>query len=56
MSKGYPVNAAIEWEEINMDHQHHHSNQGASEVKPEVSYSNGALVITLKDKMGTPLN
>ncbi len=54
MSIGYPVNTTIEWEEINMDHQHHHhhSNQGVSEVKPEVSYSNGELVIALKDKNG----
>src|SRR5699024_12859478 len=40
-------------EEENMDHHHHtHHNNGVSEVQPEVTYSNGELVIELKDKNG----
>lgn len=50
---GYNVYAKKEMEEENMDHHHHtHHNNGVSEVQPEVTYSNGELVIELKDKNG----
>ena len=49
---GYNVYAIKEMEEKNMDHHHTHHNNGVSEVKPEVAYSNGELVIELKDKSG----
>lgn len=50
---GSNVFAVKEREENKMNHhQHHHSNHGENEVEPQVSYSQGELLIELKDKDG----
>lgn len=46
------MNVTREMEANNMDHHQHHNNHGVNDVHPEVTYSQGTLVIELKDKHG----
>src|SRR5690625_5753759 len=46
------MNVTREMEANNMDHHQHHNNHCVNDVHPEVTYSQGTLVIELKDKHG----